>query len=58
MKGKPTILLTTVGAETGKLRKTPLACYPRLAVVVMGGYVSCCDPLKKQPRRDSALITM
>lgn len=24
MKGKPIILLTTVGAKTGKLRKTPL----------------------------------
>ena len=24
MKGKPVILLTTVGAKTGKLRKTPL----------------------------------
>lgn len=24
MKGKPVILLTTVGAQTGKLRKTPL----------------------------------
>jgi F420H(2)-dependent quinone reductase len=24
MKGKPIILLTTLGAKTGKLRKTPL----------------------------------